>query len=91
MNITKLLLAAAMLAGSTSMAFAQAAGSGMAGPPAGGRMAAGRDDMQKYCADKTGPDRRACMQDNKDKLSDGCKAAMAAPRPGGMSGPPAGN
>lgn len=29
-------------------------------------------------SDKHGPDRRACMQANRDKLSDGCKAAMAA-------------
>ena len=27
---------------------------------------------------KTGPDRRACMEENKDKLSDACKAARAA-------------
>ncbi len=64
-------------------------GAAMAQPPAspppaagggggGGRMAACRDDMQKFCADKTGPDRRQCMMDNKDKLSDACKAAMAA-------------
>ena len=44
----------------------------------GGPMAACRDDMQKFCADKTGPDRRACMQDNHDKLSDACKQALAA-------------
>ena len=47
-----------------------------------GGMAAMREacgaDMQKFCADKMGPDRRACMEANKDKLSDGCKAAMAA-------------
>ncbi len=34
-------------------------------------------DMQKLCPDKTGPDRRQCMMDNQDKLSDGCKSAMA--------------
>jgi hypothetical protein len=34
--------------------------------------------MQKFCADKTGADRRACMDTNKDKLSDTCKAARAA-------------
>lgn len=33
-------------------------------------------DMQKLCPDKTGPERRQCMQDNKDKLSDGCKSAI---------------
>lgn len=51
-----------------------------------GRMAACRDDMQKFCAGKQGPDRRQCMQDNKDKFSDGCKAALAA-RHGGANAP----
>ena len=44
----------------------------------GGGMAACREDAQKFCADKTGPDRRACMEANKDKLSEACKAARAA-------------
>ena len=43
-----------------------------------GPMAACRDDTQKFCADKMGPDRRACMEANEDKLSDACKAARAA-------------
>jgi hypothetical protein len=71
----KMILAAALLAGSAVTAFAQDAG---APPPGGGRMMACRADMQKFCADKSGPDRRACMMANKDKLSDGCKSAMAA-------------
>jgi hypothetical protein len=33
-------------------------------------------DLQKLCPDKTGPDRRQCMSDNRDRLSDGCKAAI---------------
>jgi len=56
-----------------SAAFAQ--GGQQAG---GGGMAACREDAQKFCADKTGPDRRACMEANKDKLSEACKAARAA-------------
>jgi hypothetical protein len=44
----------------------------------GGGMAACREDAQKFCADKTGADRRACMEANKDKLSEACKAARAA-------------
>ncbi len=47
-------------------------------PGGGGGMAACREDAQKFCSDKTGPDRRACMEANKDKLSDACKAARAA-------------
>jgi hypothetical protein len=68
------MLAAAVLAMGASTALAQNG----APPAGGGRMAACRDDAQKLCPDKHGPDRRTCMQANKDKLSDGCKAAMAA-------------
>ena len=72
MKYGSLLIAGMVLAGSTGMALAQPAG--------GGRMAACREDMAKYCDGKTGPDRRQCMQDNKSKLSDGCKAALEAGR-----------
>ena len=64
----KMLTMAALLAMSAGTAFAQG----------GGGMAACREDAQKFCSDKTGPDRRACMDANKDKLSDACKAARAA-------------
>jgi len=67
-----MLVAAAWIAAAAPTAFAQAPQGG------GGGMAACRDDAQKFCADKTGPDRRACMEANKDKLSDACKAARAA-------------
>ncbi|HET7083198.1 MAG TPA: hypothetical protein VFI23_00385 [Rhizomicrobium sp.] len=75
MTIKTVWLAAALmtLAGS---AFAQAPPGAPQG--GGGGMAACREDAQKFCADKTGPDRRACMEENKDKLSDACKAARAA-------------
>lgn len=80
MKINKILTTAALLAMTTGTAFAQGAATPAAGGSmaAGGGMAACRDDMQKFCADKTGPDRRACMEENKDKLSDACKAARAA-------------
>jgi hypothetical protein len=67
-------VAAGLLAAGT--AFAQAPQGGGGG--GGGGMAACRDDAQKLCAGKTGPDRRACMEENKEKLSDACKAARAA-------------
>jgi hypothetical protein len=84
MKIT-MLMTAALLAATASTAFAQAGGTPPAGAgmTAGGGMAACREDAQKFCADKTGPDRRACMEANKDKLSDACKAARAA-RAGGQ-------
>ncbi len=79
MTIKTMLTAAALLATISGAALAQGAGA----PQGGGGMAACRDDAQKFCADKTGPDRRACMEANKDKLSDSCKAARAA-RAGGQ-------
>jgi hypothetical protein len=44
-------------------------------------------DMQKLCADKTGPDRRQCMIDHRADLSDGCKSAIAAMREQMQSAP----
>ena len=75
MTIKTTALTVVILAMGASVALAQ-----NGAPPAGGGggMAACRDDAQKFCSDKTGPDRRACMEANKDKLSDGCKSAMAA-------------
>ena len=92
MKISTILIAGLVLTGSASLAVAQAP----AGGPGRGGFAACQEDMTKYCADKQGPDRRQCMQDNMSKLSDGCKAAMAAGRgaggaPGaGGAGRPAG-
>ena len=78
MNLSKLALASLLVIATADSAFAQM----QAAPPGGnGRFAACRDDAQKFCADKRGPDRRQCMQDNRDKLSDACKAAMASARP----------
>ncbi len=76
----RVLMTAALLAATASTAFAQGAQTPPAGAgmTAGAGMAACREDAQKFCADKTGPDRRACMEANKDKLSDSCKAARAA-------------
>ncbi len=81
MTIRTMMLAAALLAVGVGTALAQNG----APPPGGGggRMMACRDDAQKLCPDKHGPDRRACMESNKDKLSDGCKSAMAARAAGG--------
>ena len=97
MKIATLLLAGAVLAGSAGLVLAQPAGGAMAGPggamsgpggamsgPRGPMMAACKDDMAKFCADKTGPDRRQCMTANNDKLSAGCKSAMASMRPAGQ-------
>jgi hypothetical protein len=46
---------------------------------AGGARAACAADFQQYCAGVgPGPGRRQCLEDNKDKLSEGCKAAIGA-------------
>ena len=71
----QMITAAMLLAGAAAWGQTPPAGGAMTGA---GPMAACRDDMQKFCADKMGPDRRACMEANKDKLSDGCKQARAA-------------
>ncbi len=43
--------------------------------------AACADDMQKLCPDAVSrQDRRSCMMQNRDKVSDTCKAARAAMR-----------
>ena len=81
MTIRTMMFAAALLTAGAGFALAQN-GAPPPGGGGGGGMAACRDDAQKLCPDKRGPDRRACMQANKDKVSDGCKAAMAA-RAGG--------
>lgn len=79
MTIKTMMFAAVVLTAGAGAALAQ---NGAPPPSGGGRLAACRDDAQKLCPDKRGPDRRACMVANEDKLSDGCKAAMAA-RAGG--------
>ena len=43
------------------------------------------DDMKKLCADKTGREAMQCMRENSDKVSPGCKDAMAKLR---ASAPP---
>ncbi len=92
MKMITLALAAAMTLPALAVSAQTPPAGGMSGPgsmsgpggmagPGGGRLAACRDDSQKYCADKRGPDRRACLNDNKDKLSADCKAALAAAPP----------
>jgi sugar lactone lactonase YvrE len=59
-------------------------------PPAGGGrgvpFAACTEDMAKFCTGQTGLGGRACLQQNTDKLSAGCKTALAA-----IAGPAAGS
>jgi hypothetical protein len=72
-----------MVAAATLMMFGAAAAQpgGGQGNPA---MAKVRDacaaDVAKLCPDKTGQERHQCMMANRDKVSDGCKAAAAEMR-----------
>ncbi|HEY3951278.1 hypothetical protein [Phenylobacterium sp.] len=88
-------LAALAVAGS---AFAQAPGGGGGGGGASPEMQAARQammqacaaDQKSLCADKQGREAMMClMRDNADKVSQGCKDAMAkmrAARQGGAGG-----
>lgn len=75
---------APFLIGLLAVDFSFAAGALAQQPTGGGRggavMQACSDDLQKFCPDAKGRDRRQCLHENKDKLSDGCKAAIAAMR-----------
>jgi hypothetical protein len=84
MKLTALILAASLLGAAVAQAQT---------PPAPSpEMQAARDAMQKACAadqkslcdGKQGREMFQCMRTNTDKLSAGCKDAMAKmPRPGG--------
>ncbi|HEX2594434.1 MAG TPA: hypothetical protein VHL34_23230 [Rhizomicrobium sp.] len=41
-----------------------------------GALAACQEDIQKLCPSMTGKDRRKCLKQNSDKVSQGCKTAM---------------
>ena len=85
-----LIVAAMGFSGAAFAADTPASGDTGGGGHSGFREACGAD-LQTYCPNATSRDeRRACVQQNKDKFSDGCKAFMAAhPRPQ-SSTPPAG-
>ena len=72
-----LFLALLLSVGTSAVAFAQDQG-----PPRGGHgafMQACGADIKTYCASaQSRDDRRACVQANKDKFSDSCKAFMAS-------------
>lgn len=67
--------------------FAAPAGAQPANHNASGMREACAADQQTLCADvKPGMPMMQCMQRNAGKVSDGCKAAMAAMRGQGMAG-----
>jgi hypothetical protein len=73
MTFIRVLTIAVFAAGSFSVA-AQAQGKG--------RLAACKDDIQKFCASEPkGQGKvRACLEGNKDKVSPDCKTALDAPK-----------
>jgi hypothetical protein len=86
MKTLKLTIVAAALA-AASAAFAQPPAGGQR-PPMSPEMQAARESMMKACAadmktlcdGKEGREIMACMRDNADKVSDGCKDGMAKVR-----------
>ena len=83
------LIAAAMgFSGAALAADPPASGDTGGGGHSGFREACGAD-LQQYCPNaKSRDERRTCVQQNKDKFSDGCKSFMAShPRPSDSSKP----
>ena len=85
------LIAAAMGFSGAALAADPPAGGDTGGGHSGFREACGAD-LQTYCPNaKSHDERRTCVQQNKDKFSDGCKSFMAShPRPSSSSSTPAG-
>ena len=81
MNLRHLILAL-----TTSVVLAGAAQAQQQQPPHNPAMREACDaDIKKVCADaKPGQPTMACVMKNRDKMSDGCKAAMASMRGQGM-------
>ena len=75
MNVKSMAAAAALTMLVSSAALAQPGG-GQDNPMRAKMREACGADFQKFCPDKTGPDRRSCMMENHDKFSDTCKTAM---------------
>ena len=65
-------------------------GGGGAGAGANDVRTACRTDMEKLCPGVEREGRRACMDANKEKLSDGCKGALRAASGGAAVTPAAG-
>jgi hypothetical protein len=87
MKFSHLMIAAMLVAAPTGIALAQAPAGGAGGGGRGALMQACSADIQANCAGQTGRGARQCLQTNQAKLSDGCKAALAAaPARGGNGG-----
>jgi hypothetical protein len=90
MNLSRFLLASAVLAGTVSLALAQPApapGGGGGRGRGGAFFQACQADIQANCANAGRGGMRQCLADNQAKLSDACKAALAQlPPPGAGRG-----
>ena len=95
MKFANLVLVSALAIGAAGLAFAQET---PAPPPGGGGGGGGRGalaaacgaDIQANCAGKAGRGIRQCLTENQSKISEGCKAALAANPGRGGGGAPAG-
>jgi hypothetical protein len=85
MKLSHLVIAAVLATVPAGIALAQAPAGGGGGR--GAMMQACGADIQANCAGQTGRGARQCLQTNEAKLSEGCKAALAAmPARGGNRG-----
>lgn len=84
MKISNLLLVSALTLGAAGAAFAQQAPApgGGGGGGRGALQAACSADIQANCAGQSGRGIRQCLTENQSKVSEGCKAALAAAPPG---------
>ncbi len=86
-SLASLGLCASMLAGAAVFAQDQAPPSDFRAAVQAVRQACDSDTKQ-YCADKQGREVFACLRQNSDKLSQGCKDAMAKLPQRRPAGPP---
>jgi hypothetical protein len=81
MKFANLVLVSALAIGAAGLAFAQDAPAPPPGGGGGGRgalAAACGADIQANCAGQAGRGIRQCLTENQSKISEGCKAALAA-------------
>ena len=79
MKFSNLVVVSALALGAVGVAFAQdAPAPGGGGGGRGALQAACSADIQANCAGQSGRGIRQCLTENQSKVSEGCKAALAA-------------
>lgn len=87
MKFSNLVVVSVLALGAVGAAFAQdAPAPGGGGGGRGALAAACGADIQANCAGQAGRGIRQCLTENQSKVSEGCKAALAAAPPGRGAG-----